>query len=305
MRKPVLKGSIVALVTPMDALGDLDWEALDRLLEWHLESGTSAIVPAGTTGESSTLDIQENIRVVERVVRIVDGRIPVIAGTGANNTREALEMTRAAKAAGADASLQVTPYYNKPTQEGLYRHYATIAEDVDMPHVLYNVPGRTACDLLPSTVARLAPIDNIVAIKEASGDVSRVAEIHRLCGADFTVLSGEDGKNLELVRAGAVGAISVTANADPLRMARFFAALEAGDDALAERIDAELQPLHRALFLESNPIPVKWALYEMGRIAEGIRLPLTPLSDAFRAPLREVLELLELIPAPGVDRTVA
>lgn len=306
----MFKGSIVALVTPMDALGDLDWEALDRLVQWHLDSGTHGIVPAGTTGESATLDIQENIRVVERVVRIVDGRIPVIAGTGANNTREALEMTRAAKSAGADASLQVTPYYNKPTQEGLYRHYATIAEDVDMPMVLYNVPGRTACDLLPSTVARLAPFDNIVAIKEATGDVSRVAEIHRLCGTDFTVLSGEDGKNLELMRAGAAGVISVTANVEPVRMARFCEAVLAGDDAAAEQLDAELQPLHRALFLESNPIPVKWALHEMGRIAEGIRLPLTPLSESFHAPLREVLEQLALVPRNGLagrgtDRTVA
>ncbi|HSG89989.1 MAG TPA: 4-hydroxy-tetrahydrodipicolinate synthase [Pseudomonadales bacterium] len=305
----MFKGSIVALVTPMDALGDLDWDALDRLIEWHLECGTHGIVPAGTTGESATLDIQENIRVVERVVRIVDGRIPVIAGTGANNTREALEMTRAAKSAGADASLQVTPYYNKPTQEGLYRHFAAIAEDVDMPHVLYNVPGRTACDLLPATVARLAPIDNIVAIKEASGDLSRVAEIHRLCGADFTVLSGEDGMNLELMRAGAAGAISVTANADPMRMARFCEAFMAGDEALAEEIDARLQPLHAALFVESNPIPVKWALHEMGRIGAGIRLPLTPLSEACRAPLRAVLAQLGLLgdedAGNTTDRTLA
>jgi 4-hydroxy-tetrahydrodipicolinate synthase len=303
----MFKGSIVALVTPMDSLGDLDWEALDRLVEWHIECGTHGIVPAGTTGESATLDIQENVRVVERVVRIVDGRIPVIAGTGANNTREALEMTRAAKAAGADASLQVTPYYNKPTQEGLYRHYAAIAEDVDMPHILYNVPGRTACDLLPSTVARLAPLDNIVAIKEASGDLSRVAEIHRLCGDDFIVLSGEDGMNLELMKAGAAGAISVTANVDPLRMARFCQAFLDGDVDEAARIDAELQPLHRVLFLESNPIPVKWALQEMGRIPEGIRLPLTPLSESFHAPVRQALEQLGLAAGShaGTDRTSA
>jgi 4-hydroxy-tetrahydrodipicolinate synthase len=298
-------GSIVALVTPMDALGDIDWEAFDRLIEWHIEQGTHGIVPAGTTGESATLDIEENNRVVERAVRVVDGRVPVIAGTGANNTREALVMTRAAKSAGADASLQVTPYYNKPTQEGLYRHFATIADDVDMPVVLYNVPGRTACDLLPPTIARLAPMENIVAVKEATGDVSRVKEIHRLCGEDFTVLSGEDGKNLALLREGARGAISVTANADPGRMSRFCNAALGGLDEEAERIDAELAPLHQALFLESNPIPVKWALHEMGRIGEGIRLPLTTLSEAYHEPLRAALAQLGLLDDAGRRATVA
>lgn len=282
-------GSIVALVTPMTATGSIDWDALARLIEWHVAEGTDGIVPVGTTGESATLDTPDHIRVIEEVVRMVAGRVPVIAGTGSNSTAEALELTRAAKDVGADAALQVTPYYNKPTQEGLFRHYALLAEEVDLPQVLYNVPGRTACDLLPATVARLAPLKNIVAIKEASGDVSRVAEIHRLCGADFAVLSGEDGKNLELMRAGACGLISVTANVVPGMLAAFTDAMLAGDDATAAAIDLRLQPLHRALFLESNPIPVKWALYELGRIDAGIRLPLTPLAEQFREPLRQVL----------------
>ncbi|MCC5874061.1 MAG: 4-hydroxy-tetrahydrodipicolinate synthase [Gammaproteobacteria bacterium] len=288
-------GSIVALVTPMTATGSIDWDALARLIEWHVAEGTDGIVPVGTTGESATLDTEDHIRVIAEVVRMVAGRVPVLAGTGSNSTAEALQLTRAAKEAGADAALQVTPYYNKPTQEGLFRHYALLAEEVDLPQVLYNVPGRTACDLLPATVARLAPLRNIVAIKEASGDVSRVAEIHRLCGKEFAVLSGEDGKNLELMRAGACGLISVTANVVPGMLAAFTDAMLGGDDTAAAAIDVRLQPLHRALFLESNPIPVKWALYELGLIDAGIRLPLTPLSEQFREPLRQVLVQLGLM----------
>ncbi len=288
-------GSIVALVTPMTATGSIDWDALARLIEWHVAEGTDGIVPVGTTGESATLDTPDHIRVIEEVVRMVAGRVPVIAGTGSNSTAEALELTSAAKDVGADAALQVTPYYNKPTQEGLFRHFSLLAEEVDLPQVLYNVPGRTACDLLPATVARLAPLKNIVAIKEASGDVSRVTEIHRLCGADFAVLSGEDGKNLELMRAGACGLISVTANVVPGMLAAFTDAMLAGDDATAAAIDMRLQPLHQALFLEANPIPVKWALYELGLIEGGIRLPLTPLAEQFREPLRQVLVQLELL----------
>lgn len=287
-------GSIVALVTPMTAAGSIDWDALARLIEWHVAEGTDGIVPVGTTGESATLDTDDHIRVIEEVVRMVAGRVPVIAGTGSNSTAEALELTRAARDVGADAALQVTPYYNKPTQEGLFRHFSLLAEEVDMPQLLYNVPGRTACDLLPATVARLAPLRNIVGIKEASGDVSRVGEIHRLCGTGFAVLSGEDGKNLELMRAGACGLISVTANVVPGMLAAFTDAMLAGDDASGAEIDIRLQPLHRALFLESNPIPVKWALYELGLIDSGIRLPLTPLSEAFREPLRQVLVQLGL-----------
>lgn len=294
-------GSIVALVTPMTSAGSIDWTTLDRLVEWHIQEGTDGIVPVGTTGESATLDTPDHIAVIERVVKTVAGRVPVIAGTGSNSTQEALELTQAARDAGADAALQVTPYYNKPTQEGLYRHFALLAESVDLPQVLYNVPGRTACDLLPATVARLAPITNIVAIKEATGDVSRVTEIHRLCGAHFAVLSGEDGKNFELMKAGACGVISVTANVVPRLMGDFTDAMLQNNVAAGEEIDLRIQPLHRALFLESNPIPVKWALEQMGRIDGGIRLPLTPLSDHFHEPLRQVLAQLELLPAGGKD----
>lgn len=292
-------GSIVALVTPMSESGAIDWDGLDRLVEWHIAEGTDAISPVGTTGESATIDTDDHIAVIERVVRTVDGRVPVIAGTGSNSTQEALELTQAARSAGANAALQVTPYYNKPTQEGLYRHFALLAEAVDLPQVLYNVPGRTAVDLLPATVARLAPIDNIVAIKEATGDVSRVAEIHRLCGAHFAVLSGEDGKNFELMQAGACGLVSVTANVVPGLVGAFTDAMLAGETGRGEAIDLRLQPLHRALFQESNPIPVKWALNQMGRIDSGIRLPLTPLSEQFHEPLRQVLAQLDLLPVGG------
>ena len=282
----MIQGSIVAIVTPMDPAGDLDWEALDRLVEWHVIEGTNGIVPVGTTGESATLSIDENVRVVERVVRVVDGRVPVIAGTGANNTREALEMTRAARSAGADASLQVTPYYNRPTQEGLYRHFSTIADDVDLPVVLYNVPKRTGCDMQPETVARLAGHERIIALKEACGEVDRMAVLKASCGDDFALISGEDAINVANMRAGAVGTISVTANIAPGRMARMIAAGLAGDWATAEAEEAALQELHRVLFPESSPIPVKWALEQMGLISAGIRLPLTPLTEGFHADVR-------------------
>ncbi len=290
-------GSIVALVTPMTHSGEIDWEALGRLVDWHVREGTHGIVPVGTTGESPTVTMKQNAELIERVVERVAGRVPVIAGTGANATAEALELTEGARKAGADGALLVTPYYNKPSQEGLYRHYATLAEQVDIPQVVYNVPGRTGCDLLPATLARLAPLDNVVAIKEASGKVERVGEIHRLCGEDFVVLSGEDGLNFELMRAGAKGCISVTANVVPGLMREFCEAMLAGDVERGGELDARLQPLHRALFLESNPIPVKWALHEMGVIEDGIRLPLTPLAEQFREPLREVLRELELVGA--------
>jgi len=282
----MIQGSIVAIVTPMDAAGDLDWEALDRLVEWHVTEGTNGIVPVGTTGESATLSIDENVRVVERVVRVVDGRVPVIAGTGANNTREALEMTRAARSAGADASLQVTPYYNRPTQEGLYRHFSTIADDVDLPVVLYNVPKRTGCDMQSETVGRLAKHERIVALKEACGDVARMTALKAVCDDDFALISGEDPVNVANMRAGAVGTISVTANVAPGRMSRMIAAGLAGDWATAEAEEAALQELHRVLFVESSPIPVKWALEQMGLIGPGIRLPMTPLAAGFHADVR-------------------
>ncbi len=285
-----LRGSLVALVTPMTATGDVDWPALDSLVEWHLAAGTHGIVPVGTTGESATLTPAEHRQVIAAVVRRVDGRLPVIAGTGANATAEAVELTKAAQGDGADYCLSVTPYYNKPTQEGLYRHYAAIADAVDLPMVLYNVPPRTACDMAPATVARLAAVDSIVAIKEASGDARRVAEIGELVPDDFVLLSGEDAQTLAMAGYGARGAISVTANVLPAQMAAFCSALLAGDDERASALDAELQPVHDVLFIETSPIPAKWALSAMGRIGPGIRLPLVPLTAAAQQEVRARLQ---------------
>ena len=285
-----LRGSLVALVTPMTATGDVDWPALDSLVEWHLAAGTHGIVPVGTTGESATLTPAEHRQVIAAVVRRVDGRLPVIAGTGANATAEAVELTKAAQGDGADYCLSVTPYYNKPTQEGLYRHYAAIADAVDLPMVLYNVPPRTACDMAPATVARLATVDSIVAIKEASGDARRVAEIGELVPDDFVLLSGEDAQTLAMAGYGARGAISVTANVLPAQMAAFCSALLAGDDERASALDAELQPVHDVLFIETSPIPAKWALSAIGRIGPGIRLPLVPLTAAAQQEVRARLQ---------------
>jgi 4-hydroxy-tetrahydrodipicolinate synthase len=285
----MLAGSIVALVTPMHRSGEVDWTALDRLIDWHLESGTHGIVPMGTTGESPTLDVDEHVEVIERTVTRVAKRVPVIAGTGANSTAEAIEWTRAAAKVGADACLLVTPYYNKPTQEGLYQHYKAIAEAVDIPQLLYNVPGRTACDLKADTVARLAAIDNIVGIKEACGDPTRVTEIVERCGPGFIVLSGEDAQTLEMMRRGAVGTISVTANVLPREMAQFVSAYLEGHVDRAAEIDARLQPIHQILFVETSPQPVKWALHLMGKIDTGIRLPLLPMSEQHRGELAKRL----------------
>ena len=285
----MLSGSVVALVTPMHASGEVDWPALDRLIDWHIESGTHGIVPMGTTGESATLSVAEHLEVIRRTVIRVDKRIPVVAGTGANSTSEAIEWTRAAAEAGADACLLVTPYYNKPTQEGLYQHYLAIARAVDVPQVLYNVPGRTACDMKAETVARLAAIDNIVGIKEACGDVERVSEIRALAPADFFVLSGEDAQTLEMMKRGAVGTISVTANILPREMAAFVSSYLAGDTKTAQGLDARLQPIHQILFVETSPQPVKWALHLMGRIDAGIRLPLLPMSAQHRGELERRL----------------
>ena len=281
----MLSGSIVALVTPMHASGAVDWAALDRLIDWHIASGTHGIVPMGTTGESPTLDVDEHLEVIRRTVWRVEKRIPVVAGTGANSTKEAIEWTQAAANAGADACLLVTPYYNKPTQEGLYQHYRAIAEAVPIPQVLYNVPGRTACDMKAETVARLAVIDNIVGIKEACGNAARVREIRQVCPPDFCVLSGEDAQTLDMLKLGAVGTISVTANVLPREMADFVSAFLEGDPARASEIDARLQPIHEILFVETSPQPVKWALHLMGRIDTGIRLPLLPLSQTHRGEL--------------------
>ncbi len=286
----MITGSIVALVTPMHEDGSLDFDALDALVDWHIEAGTAALVPVGTTGESATVSIPEHCRIVERVVETARGRVPVIAGTGGNATSEAIELTRAAKDAGADACLLVTPYYNKPTQEGLVRHYEAIAEAVDLPQILYNVPSRTACDMLPETVARLARVELIKGIKEATGDVSRAEEILALCGSDITIYSGDDATACELMLHGARGTISVTANVAPSAMAAMCEAAVAGDAEKACRVDEKLQGLHRDLFLEANPIPVKWALAEMGRIERGIRLPLTEFSAEYHQALRDSMQ---------------
>lgn len=278
----MLSGSIVALVTPMKPSGAVDWAALEGLVAWHLESGTQGIVPMGTTGESATLTTGEHLEVIKRVIDIVARQVPVVAGTGSNATAEAIHQTQEAHRLGADACLIVTPYYNRPTAEGLYQHYRAIAASCDARIVLYNVPPRTACDLLPETVARLAALPNIIGIKEACGDPSRIAALRALCGEDFILLSGEDGQNLQMMRLGAVGAISVTANVLPRQMAEFCRAFLRGDRARAEAIDAALQPVHAALFVETSPAPAKWALHVMGKIDAGIRLPLVPLSECRR-----------------------
>ena len=282
-------GSMVALVTPMAADGAVDFEALGRLVEFHIENGTDAIVSMGTTGESATLDEKEHCGVIRKTVELVAGRIPVIAGTGANSTSEAISLTRCAMEAGADACLLVTPYYNKPTQEGLYLHHKAVAEAVPIPQILYNVPGRTACDMLPETVERLSKISNIVGIKEATGSVDRARDILSRCGDSLDLYSGDDATSMEFLLAGGKGVISVTTNVAPRLMHEMCEAAIAGDRAAAEAIDAKLVLLHQRLFLESNPIPVKWAVAEMGLIPKGIRLPLTWLSDAHHEPLREAM----------------
>jgi len=286
----MIQGSIVALVTPMLSNGDIDFESLSGLIELHVDQRSDALVIMGTTGESATLDHQQHCEVIRRSVDIAAGRIPIIAGTGANSTSEAIELTRCAAEAGVDACLLVTPYYNKPTQEGLFQHYSAIAAAVDIPQILYNVPGRTACDMLPETVLRLAAVANIVGVKEATGDLQRVPVILADCGPDFAVYSGDDATAMELMLLGGHGNISVTANILPAEMQRLCRAAMAGDRATATPINERLMPLNRALFVESNPIPVKWALHEMGRIGPGIRLPLTPLAEHFRGDLRDALQ---------------
>ncbi|MCY3886077.1 MAG: 4-hydroxy-tetrahydrodipicolinate synthase [Gammaproteobacteria bacterium] len=291
----MIRGSLVALVTPMQESGHVDWQALDYLVDWHLECGTHGIVPVGTTGDSATISVAEHLKVIEATVQRVNGRVPVVAGTGANATAEAIELTRHGKSAGADACLVVTPYYNKPTQEGLYRHYSAITEAVDIPLVLYNVPPRTACDMSAATVARLAPNDRIIGIKEACGDAQRVKEIKRVVSEDFILLSGEDAQTLEMMRYGAVGTISVTANVAPRRMAQFCERFLSGDVERAKVIDEELQPIHEILFVETSPIPTKWALNAMGRIGNGIRLPLIELSQQHHREVRDRLTKVGLL----------
>ena len=285
----MFQGSMVALVTPMRDDGSLDIPALHRLIDFHIENGTSAIIAVGTTGESATVNVDEHCQVIKETVKHINGQIPVIAGTGANSTAEAIELTRYAHEARADACLLVTPYYNKPTQEGLYQHYKAIAEAVPLPQILYNVPGRTACDMLPATVIRLASIANIVGIKEATGDISRVKQITEACGDTMEVYSGDDATALDLILAGGRGVISVTANVAPKQMSEMCAAALRGDETEARAIDERLMDLHKKLFVESNPIPVKWALQEMGLVEGGIRLPLTPLASEYHEIVRQAL----------------
>jgi len=295
-----LGGSIVAIVTPMQADGAVDYKCLEALVEWHISEGTDGIVAVGTTGESATLAVEEHLEVIRRVIAQVKGRIPVIAGTGANATSEAIELTRAAAALGADACLVVTPYYNKPPQEGLYQHYKAIAEAVAVPIILYNVPGRTGCDLQPATVARLASIPNIIGLKEAVGTAERRAALLALkLPADFLLLSGDDETAREAILAGFKGDISVTANIAPKQMHLLCAAARAGDAATAAVLDAQLLPLHQHLFVEPNPIPVKWALHAMGRIPTGLRLPLVPLSPSAEPTVLAALKAAGIATGPA------
>ena len=292
-------GSLVAVVTPMKSGvapdTPLDMEGLARLLEYHIERKTDGIVAVGTTGESATLMTEEHCRVIKRMVDIVHKRVPVIAGTGANSTIEAIELTAYAKEAGADACLLVTPYYNKPTQAGLYEHFKVVADRVSIPQILYNVPGRTACDMLPETVARLAGVDNIVGIKEATGDLSRVTAIRDGCGDDFLLLSGDDETACEFMLMGGNGVISVTANVAPAAMHELCRLATAGNRDAAKALDATLLGLHQSLFLEANPIPAKWAVQRLGLIEDGIRLPMTWLSEEYRPRVEAAMRQAEVM----------
>jgi 4-hydroxy-tetrahydrodipicolinate synthase len=290
----MFKGSMVAIVTPFKN-GKVDEKALGELIEFHIKSGTDVIVPCGTTGESATLSHEEHHRVVELTVKTVNKRVPVVAGAGSNSTSETVELANYAKKAGADGALLITPYYNKPTQEGLYQHFKKVAESVDIPIVLYNVPGRTSVNMLPATVARLRAIKNIVGIKEATGDMKQASELIRLCGKDFDVISGDDFTTLPLLHLGGVGAISVTANVAPADAAGMFDAFFAGNMGEALRLHYKMEPLHGAMFIETNPIPVKTSLALMGKISEEFRLPLCPMADANKEKLKKTLKDYGLI----------
>lgn len=286
----MFRGSYVALVTPMKEDTSLDWDALEKFIEWHIEQGSHGLVPVGTTGESATLSMSEHAEVIKRVVQQVDGRVPVIAGTGANSTSEALELTLAAQEAKADGALLVTPYYNKPTQEGLYQHYKHIADNTAIPLVLYNVPSRTACDLLPETIGRLAAISSIVGIKEATGDIQRMKDIAAVVDDTFSLLSGDDGTAQDFLEAGGHGFISVTANIAPAEMSQLCELVAEGKVEEARRLNARLMSLHTELFVESNPIPIKWAASQLGFGADVLRLPLTSLCEENKAGLRDAMK---------------
>ena len=286
----MITGSIVALVTPMHPDGAIDWSAYARLIEYHIESDTAGLGVVGTTGESPTLTVSEHCEVIRFAVEQAGGRIPVVAGTGGNSTHEAIELTVSAAEAGADYSLSVTPYYNKPTQQGLFEHFQAVARSVNLPIILYNVPGRTGCDLLNDTVVKLSQIDNIVAIKDATGDVARGAALIEAVPDGFAVFSGDDATALDLMRCGGQGNVSVTANVAARDMAAMCNLALTGEWEAAAEIDARLSELNDLLFIEANPIPVKWAMAQRGMIEDGIRLPLTPLSAPFRGDLRRALE---------------
>jgi len=286
----MLNGSLVAIVTPMFEDGSLDFASLEKLVEFHIAAGTAGIVAVGTTGESATVDVEEHIAVIKAVVAVARGRIKVIAGTGANSTREAIELSRRAQEAGADMTLSVVPYYNKPTQEGMFQHYKAIAEAVAIPMILYNVPGRTVADMSNDTILRLAAIPNIVGVKEATGDIGRAADLAMRAPKGFALYSGDDATALAFMLMGGHGVISVTANVAPQLMSEMCAAALRGDLAAARAANDKLQGLHKHLFIEANPIPAKWALNQMGMMPAGIRLPLTPLTSASVAPVRAAMQ---------------
>ena len=290
----MLKGSLVAIVTPMFEDGSLDLPRLRSLIDFHIRDATKGIVIVGTTGESPTVDFEEHCALIRAAVEHASGRVPIIAGTGANSTREAIELSAYAKQAGADMSLSVVPYYNKPTQEGLYRHFRAIAEAVDLPQILYNVPGRTVADMQNDTALRLAQVPNIIGLKDATGSMERGAELLRRAPKNFAVYSGDDGTGLALLMLGAHGVISVTANVAPRLMQEMCAAVFAGDFPKARSHNNKLLGLHRHLFVEANPIPVKWVLQQMGLIEGGIRLPLTSLSSSFHDLLRGAMEQADI-----------
>ncbi len=289
-----VRGSMVAIVTPMSDDGALDLDAFRKLIDWHIAEGTDGIVVVGTTGESPTVDFDEHRLLIETAVRHAAGRVPIVAGTGANSTREAIELSQYAKAAGADLSLSVVPYYNKPTQEGLYRHFKAIAEAVNIPQILYNVPGRTVADLANDTVLRLAQVPGIVGIKDATGNLERGTDLLQRKPRNFRVYSGDDATGIALMLLGGDGVISVTANVAPRLMHEMCVAALGGNPARAVELNNRLLGLHRQLFCEANPIPVKWAVQQMGLMPGGIRLPLTPLSAQYHATLREALRQADI-----------
>jgi len=282
-------GSIVALVTPMTASGEIDFAAWDALIEWHLAEGSDGLVVCGTTGESPTVTLAEAVELTRRASARVRGRVPLIAGSGTNDTARSIERTRELAEAGADAVLVVTPYYNRPTQDGLFQHFTAIADDSSVPVILYNVPSRTGVDLLPETAARLASHPRIVSLKEATGNLARLAELQQRCGAELELLSGDDPTAADAILAGARGVISVTANVAPRAMHELAGTALRGDAERARELDARLQVLHRALFVEPNPIPVKWGVERLGLIGAGIRLPLTPLAGEYHGTVREAM----------------